>query len=230
MSTTLTAGSLSPLMLPPRRRQRVKFRDARPRLRMGIRRALNSGRVTGAQADALREALDDDDLLEEAYYRARTELPEEPAPGRDWSGFFGALAKFIEALAPIVMAILKMFMGSGVPALAVPAGRALKAMQRKFAAHPDGLTLHAMATDLVGTFRVAHFDFDDSAFQSAWRLFSNAVHSTLEAFDPEAIDDVVTAMGELEDAFNEYDGPADSIRVVFAIGNFLQASFQLFGA
>ncbi len=227
MSTSIA----EPLQLFPRRRQRVKFAAARPRLRLAIRRALNTGRVTGAEADALAEALDDDDLLEEAYYRSRVEFAEEPPAGRDWAGFFGALAKFVEALAPIVMALLKLFVAAApTVALAAPSTPGRRAMQRRFNEHPDGPELHAMALALPGLFRESGFDFTSSSFQSAWRLFSNAVNSTLQAFDATAIGDVLAAMHALEESLASYDGYADLPHVLASIASFLQAIFDLLGA
>jgi len=234
MSTSLAATSalLIPVVLAPRRRRRVKFRDARPRLRMGIRRALNSGRVTDpAEADALAHALEDDDVLEEAYSRSRQDLPDDPAPGRDWGGFFGALANFIAALAPIIMAILKMFlaMTPAAASLDMP-GRSRRALQHKFSEHPDGPELHAMALSLVPSFRLANFDFADANFQSTWRQFSNAIHSALSAFDPTAVGALVKAMHDLEEALANYDGYADLPHIVMCVAAVLQASLQLFGA
>lgn len=92
------------------REQPVAFRVAKPLLRKRIRDELRRGEVTDEQRSAMEAALADDDLLESAYQVAHDEFPDPN--GRDWQGFFAALAEFLQTLLPI---LLELFKGFGVP-------------------------------------------------------------------------------------------------------------------
>lgn len=108
------------------RRKRKRFRKNRPFLRWALKRKLKQGKLSAKEANAVRRALDDDDLLESAYNVTDAEEPVSPDdvdseddiptnPGkRDWAGFFDALASFVERL---LKALLELLSGLGTTGL-----------------------------------------------------------------------------------------------------------------
>lgn len=98
------------------RRPKSNFQRSKPWLKLGIRRAINSGKYSGAHLDALYAALEDDDVLEAAFNENEAGMPEPPAGGRDWAGFFAALGSFIEKILPLIMQIIQLFGGLAVTA------------------------------------------------------------------------------------------------------------------
>lgn len=102
-----------------RRRQSVLFREAHPWLKLAIRRAIDSGKYSGEQLEALHAALVDKDVLESVFNSTDAIMPTPPKAlsngalaARDWSGFLDALATFVERILPLIMQIIGLFGGT----------------------------------------------------------------------------------------------------------------------
>lgn len=102
-----------------RRRDRNAQQRVRRRVRMGVRHTLRTQNLTAQDRDNLSELLVDDDALDEVIDRLDQENPrlaveaeEDDRPGRDWSGFFSALAEFLLAILPM---LTQLFGGFSIP-------------------------------------------------------------------------------------------------------------------
>lgn len=121
-----------------RRRDRNAQQRVRRRLRMGVRHTLRTQNLTSQDRDNLSELLVDDDALDEVIDRLDQENPrlaveaeEDDRPGRDWSGFFQALAEFFLAILPMLTQLFGGFsipMGHTAQAIVAPSNTAGEAV------------------------------------------------------------------------------------------------------
>jgi hypothetical protein len=80
-------------------------------LRLAMNRSLRGGTLSPDQTVAMQFALDDQDAFDEVLEQAQAQRLAALLPpvegGRDWAGFFDALATFLERIIPL---LLKLFM------------------------------------------------------------------------------------------------------------------------